>query len=225
MNALLLTLHIAAGGVARVAAGVAIATAKGGRWHVRSGRIFALGMLVIFLTAVPMTIIRPNLFLFLVAVFSFYLVLTGWLRATNRSGVPTVADWVAATIMAVASVAMSVWAVALLRGTSPLGIVLLVFAGVGWGAVPAVDLYFLHGRRYRGIDRIIAHLARMLGGATAALTAFTVVNAHAEPRVHSLARADGAPDTAHLLLGRPGAAIGAARDALSAHPAGRLIAP
>jgi hypothetical protein len=95
MNALLLTLHIAAGGVALVAAGVAIATAKGGRWHVRSGRIFALGMLVVFLTAVPMTIIRPNLFLFLVAVFSFYLVLTGWLRATNRSGVPTVADWVA----------------------------------------------------------------------------------------------------------------------------------
>ncbi|HJW67929.1 MAG TPA: hypothetical protein VJ829_01095 [Candidatus Binatia bacterium] len=49
------------------------------------------------------------------------------------------------------------------------------------GALSPVDLYFLHGRRYRGIDRIIAHLARMLGGAIAALTAFTVVNVHAEP--------------------------------------------
>jgi hypothetical protein len=102
---------------------------------------------------------------------------------------------------------------------------LLLSLHIAAGGVPLslVDLYFLRRRRYRGIDRIIAHLARMLGGAIAALTAFMVVNVHAG--VHPLARADGAPDTAHLLLGRPGAAIGAARDALSAHPAGRLIAP
>lgn len=180
MNALLLSSHIAAGGVALVAAGVAVATTKGGRWHVRSGRVFALAMLVVFLTAVPLTIIRPNLFLFLVAIFSFYLVATGWLRARNRSGVPTVADWAAATIMAVASVVMIVWAVAVLRGTSSLGIVLLVFAGIG-GALSLVDLYFLRRQRYRGIDRIIAHLTRMLAGTIAAVTAFTVVNVRTQP--------------------------------------------
>jgi hypothetical protein len=116
----------------------------------------------------------------LVAVFSCYLVVTGWLRARNRSAVPTVADWVATTSMAVASAAMAVWSLALLRGGSSLGIVLLVFAGVG-GTLSLVDVYFLRGRRYRGLDRIIAHLARMLDGAIAALTAFTVVNVHAEP--------------------------------------------
>ncbi len=46
-----------------------------------------------------------------VAVFSFYLVLTGWLRARHRSGVPGRADWIAALSMLVAAVAMVAWGV------------------------------------------------------------------------------------------------------------------
>jgi hypothetical protein len=102
---LLLAFHIAAGATALIAAVGALGTLKGGRWHVRAGRMFVVAMLVVFLTAVPMTLLRPNLFLFLVAVFSVYLVLTGWLRARNRSGVPTAAEWVAATGMVGSTIA------------------------------------------------------------------------------------------------------------------------
>src|SRR5713226_6356363 len=115
MYKLLLSFHIAGGVTALVAAASALATSKGDRWHVYSGRAFALGMLVVFLTALPMTFIRPNLFLFLIALFPFYLVLTGWLRARNRGGKPVVADWIAAAAMAITAVAMCVRAIILIR--------------------------------------------------------------------------------------------------------------
>jgi hypothetical protein len=180
MYKLVLLLHLAGGVTALVAAAGALATTKGDRWHVYSGRAFVLGMFVIFLTAVPMTLIRPNLFLFLIAVFSFYLALTGWLRARNRSGVPALADWVAATAMAATSLAMFVWAITLIGAGDSRGVVLLIFGGIG-GVFAIADLYFLRGNRYQGDVRIAAHLTRMLAGTIAAVTAFTVVNLRLEP--------------------------------------------
>jgi len=179
MYKLLLALHIAGGFTALVAAATALATPKGERWHVCSGRAFALGMLVVFLTALPMTFIRPNLFLFLVAVFSFYLVLTGWLRARNR-GAPAPADWIAATAMAVTSIAMGGRAIVLIRAGDSMGLVLLTFGGIG-GAFAISDLHALRGHRPEGRARIAAHLTRMLAGTIAALTAFAVVNVRLEP--------------------------------------------
>ena len=180
MYNVILSFHIAGGVTALVTAAGALMTSKGDRWHVYSGRAFALGMLVVFLTALPMTFIRPNLFLFLIAVFSFYLVLTGWLRARNHGGAPVLGDWVAAIAMAATSIAMFVRAIALIRAGDSMGIVLLTFGGVG--SVFAIgDLYFLRGNRYRGDFRIAAHLTRMLAGTIAAVTAFTVVNVRLEP--------------------------------------------
>jgi hypothetical protein len=180
MYKLILLVHIAGGLTALVAAAGALATTKGDRRHVYSGRTFVLGMLIVFLTAVPMTLIRPNLFLFLIAVFSFYLALTGWLRARNRSGVPVLADWVAATAMAATSLAMFVRAIALMGAQDSRAVVLLSFGGIG-GVFAIADLYFLRGHRYQGEVRIAAHLTRMLAGTIAAVTAFTVVNLRFEP--------------------------------------------
>lgn len=180
MYKLLLSFHIAGGVTALVTAACALATSKGDRWHVYAGRTFTLGMLVVFLTALPMTFIRPNLFLSLIAIFSFYLVLTGWLRARNRSEAPVLADWIAATAMGVTAIAMGVRAIMLLFAGDSMGIVLLTFGGIG-GAFAISDLCFLRGKRYRGTFRISAHLTRMLAGTIAACTAFTVVNIPFEP--------------------------------------------
>lgn len=180
MYKLLLSFHIAGGVTALVTAASALATSKGDRWHVYSGRAFALGMLIVFLTALPMTFIRPNLFLFLIAVFSFYLVLTGWLRARNRGRAPVLADWIAAIAMAVTAIAMGVRAITLIRAGDSMGIVLLTFGGIG-GVLAISDLYFLRGHQYQGSFRIATHLTRMLAGTIAALTAFTVVNVRLEP--------------------------------------------
>ena len=180
MYKVLLVLHIAAGYSALMAAILAVATRKGERWHVYAGRIFTAGMAVVFLTAVPMTAIKPNLFLLLIAVFSFYLALTGWMRARNRGSRPLLAEWIAAVVMALTSVAMGVRGAAMLGAGQSMGTVLLVFGGIG-GVLAARDLSSLRDPRERATMRITAHVTRMLAGTIAAVTAFTVVNVRFEP--------------------------------------------
>jgi hypothetical protein len=180
MYGILLSLHIAGGSIALVTAAIALATSKGTRRHVYAGRVFSLGMLAVFLTALPMTVLKPNLFLLLIALFSFYLVLTGWLRARDRSGTPGRADWIAPIAMVVTAVAMAVRAIGLMRAGDSMGIVLIVFGAIG-GALAAGDLVGLRTRRHRGVERIAAHLTRMLAGTIAAVTAFTVVNVKLHP--------------------------------------------
>ena len=182
MYALLLTIHIAAGFAALTAAAVAVLTPKGERAHVYAGRVFVLGMALVFLTALPMTLMKPNLFLLLVAIFSFYLALSGWLRARNRRGVPLAAEWIAAGAMVLAAFAMGVRGIVVLRAGDSMGTVLLVFGGIG-GLLAARDLQSLRAHRYTGTTRIVAHLTRMMAGTIAAVTAFTVVNVRLEPQL------------------------------------------
>lgn len=176
----LLSIHIAAGFAALVTAAGALASSKGGRRHVYAGRVFALAMLVVFLTAMPMTFLRPNLFLLLVAVFSFYLALTGWFRARNRGGTPSRAEWIAAIVMTVTALGMVIRGVMLIVAGDSMGIVLLAFGG-GGGFFAIFDLYAFRTRRYQGAPRIAEHLTRMLAGTIAAVTAFVVVNLRFEP--------------------------------------------
>jgi hypothetical protein len=180
MYKLLLALHIVAGNLALFAAAAAVIASKGGRAHAWAGRAFTAGMAVIFVTAVPMTFMRPNLFLFLIALFNGYLALTGWMRATNRSGVPTTVEWTAAGVMALSALAMGGRGVFMLTQGDTMGIVLLVFTAIG-GTLAVSDVAGLRAQGFRGKERIASHLTRMLGGTTGALTAFLVVNVRLEP--------------------------------------------
>jgi hypothetical protein len=180
MYKILLSIHIAAGFTALSSAAVAVATPKGARWHVNAGRVFVIGMAGVFLTALPMTLIKPNLFLLLIAIFSLYLAVSGWLRARNRSGIPTAVEWITAVAMVLAAVAMGGRGIAMCSAGHSMGIVLLVFGGIG-GLLAVRDLTSLRAHRYQGNVRIAAHVGRMLGGTIAAVTAFAVVNIRVEP--------------------------------------------
>ena len=72
---------------------------KGKKLHILSGRTYFWGMAIIFLTAIPMSIISANIFLFLVAIFSFYLAYAGMRFARNRKGIANFFDWVAIGLM------------------------------------------------------------------------------------------------------------------------------
>ena len=137
-------------------------------------------MTTIFLTAGPMTLIRPNLFLLLVALFNFYLVATGWLRARDRAGVPGRIEWGLAIGMALTAVGMAGRGAMMLGDGRSMGTVLVAFAGIG-GALALRDLACLRAARFRGAERIASHLTRMLGGTIGAITAFIVTNVRFEP--------------------------------------------
>jgi uncharacterized membrane protein len=107
-----LWLHVAAGLLALGLAPAAMLTAKGGPAHRRWGRVYVRAMAVVAATAVTLTAWRPNLFLTLVAVFSFYAAFTGSRvlrrKRPDRGERATALDWTAALLTAAASLGLVV---------------------------------------------------------------------------------------------------------------------
>jgi hypothetical protein len=106
MMQILLPIHILAGTIALLCAAMAVSSEKGKKLHVLSGRTYFWCMVAIFLTAIPMSIITSNIFLFLIAFFSFYLAFAGIRFARNRKGIATTSDWIAVGLMLLSGVGM-----------------------------------------------------------------------------------------------------------------------
>ena len=175
----LLVVHIAAGSVSLLAAAIALITPKGERWHVLAGRVYAIGMTLVFVTAVPLAVMGRSIFLLLIALFSFYLVFAGWRFARNRLRRAHPADWAAVSILAITGLAMWAYAVFIVLQGSSQWVTLLAFGGI------ALALSVADGRFHRtqpgGARRVARHLTNMLAGTIATITAVTVVNVDMEP--------------------------------------------
>lgn len=174
----LLIVHVVAGSIALLAAASAFgakALRRSHRTHVRAGRTFFWAMVVVFATAIPMSVLRHNTFLFLIALFSFYLALVGWRLARNRRGIAAPVDWLIAGAMAIVSLAMIAGGAIGWAAAPGLGPVLMTF-----GAIAAFLVFrhvaFLRRREVHAKQRIALHLTMMLSATIATLTAFAVVN-------------------------------------------------
>jgi uncharacterized membrane protein len=77
-------IHIAAGIIAFFVAPIAMIAKKGSSTHIFWGNIYFWGMIVVAFTAVPMSIYNPNLFLFLISIFSLHLSLSGYRASVVR---------------------------------------------------------------------------------------------------------------------------------------------
>ena len=84
-------------------------------------------MVVIFSTAIPMSIISRNIFLSLIAIFSFYLAFVSMRFARNRKGVAATFDWIAIGLMISSGVGMWILAAIYFFNSKTQYIVLLVF--------------------------------------------------------------------------------------------------
>ncbi len=181
----LLVIHIAAGSVALLTAFVALVTAKGGVIHVRAGRVYAIGMTLIFLTAIPLAILGASVFLLLIAFFSFYLVFAGWRFARNRSRRPQAVDWIAVAILGLTGIAMWCYAGVLALSGAGNWITLVVFGFIAVALSVADGLFFSQGRSGRRRPaphlRIQRHLTNMMAGTIATITAVMVVNVNMNP--------------------------------------------
>jgi hypothetical protein len=128
------------------------------------------------LTAVVMSFIRSGLFFLLVALFSFYLALTGYrvLYRKTAQQRPGKADWGATSAMLAGSLGLIAYGVYLML-TSSFGIVAIVFGVIGLLLAVADVRDFLH----HPADKMAwwySHMTRMLSAYIAAVTAFSVVN-------------------------------------------------
>ena len=180
MMQILLPIHILGGTIALLSAIMAILSEKGKKIHVLSGRTFFWSMLTIFLTAIPMSIITSNIFLFLIAFFSFYFAFAGIRFARNRKGIATTSDWIAVGLMILSGVGMWTLAAVLFMNNNSMYIPLLVF---GFGAIVLGygDFKSHKNKTAIGKERIGKHLQNMIGGTIAVITAVLVVNVKIEP--------------------------------------------
>ena len=175
LGQVLLVLHIGAGSIALLTALVAVVTAKGGTNHIRAGRVYALAMTGVFLTALPLAALGTDIFLLFIAVFSFYMVFAGWRFARNRRGRPQPVDWLAVTAMSLTGLGMGGYAVILAAQGNSQWITLTLFGGIALG-LSIVDGLYHRRQRPPGPRRIARHLTNMLAGTIATITAVLVVN-------------------------------------------------
>ena len=180
LNLALLIIHISSGSTALLAAPVALVTAKGGPNHIKVGRVYALAMTVVFITAIPLALLGASIFLFFIAFFSFYMVFAGWRFARNRRGRPHPVDWAAVAIMALTGIGMWIYAVLLAREGSSQWVTLTLFGVIAFG-LSGADALLFRAKRVSTQRRISRHLTNMLAGTIATVTAVLVVNVDTNP--------------------------------------------
>ncbi|MDB6125853.1 MAG: hypothetical protein JWQ71_4846 [Pedosphaera sp.] len=176
-----LAIHIVAGTVALLIAPLAMATVKGGRWHRRWGKIYFWAMAGVALTAGFMCWLRSGLFLFLIAIFSFYLALTGYRvlgRKKPEEDKPHSFDVCIAVAMVLAGAGLILLGVR--DADARQRWVPIIFGAIG------VFLGMMDIVRLRKPPRakqawMFLHMTRFLGAYVATVTAFSVVNFHFLP--------------------------------------------
>lgn len=188
MYTLLLTIHII-GGFTALGAGLAACLikqfARPHHWHVVAGRAFMVGYLVIFSTALMMVWLKINYFLLFIALFSFYLALTGWRYARRAAG-------------------FNGWDKLLHGAFAVIAVAMIGYAWYGWQygqppglSTPAVVsgvfgsfMLFFAGREWCVLrtstqpapkPRIARHLTFMLAANIGTVTAFVVTNLTLQP--------------------------------------------
>lgn len=181
----LLVTHITTGCIALLVGLIPMFVQKGSRLHKRAGLIFVYCMITVAVTALLLCVLQPvkmtRLFLTGIAVFSFYLTMTGWRATKQKMTGPTPTDRVLTYVTLAMGAGMIGFGIYLLvlNGLSffPIvftffGVLTLRFAQkdarqfgrpaekMGWGAAP----WFFH------------HITRMGGAYIATFTAAIVTN-------------------------------------------------
>ncbi len=174
----LLVVHITAGFSSFLLAPVALATAKGGKQHKRWGMVYLWSMGGVAVTAVPMAIYRPVLFLALVAVFSFYAAFAGYrilkLKDLSRGGSAKPIDWIAAAITMVDGLALIYFGLLDPAKIQVIGIVAVVFGLIAIRLASVQMLSFVRKPKEK-MFWWYGHLGLFIGSYIAAWSAFSVV--------------------------------------------------
>lgn len=179
---ILLYIHIAAGSMALLAGTINMLRKKGGPNHRSTGRLYVRCMMITGTSALIMAQIKPNPFLFIVGVFTIYLVGTANRYIQPATKKPLLIDWVHTLGMFVFASIFMIWGGYSLMNNESMGWVMLTFGGIGWFSVYK-DFINYRGKNAQPKHRLFTHIGRMIGGYTATVTAVLVVNGDRLPFV------------------------------------------
>ena len=171
VTSFLLILHVAAGSTALLAAILAISFRKGAKKHNLAGKTYFWAMMAVAATAIPVSILRPNLMLFFVALFSSYMAYAGWRFGRKSRYIMNRKPYVELAMLLV-GLAMVVSGFFQIFAETTMGWVLVAFGSIGIQF--AVQDLRGWGKAEDFGTRISNHLSHMLGGTIATVTAVLV---------------------------------------------------
>ena len=171
----LLYLHILAGFISLGIAYLLLFIKKGNKRHKKLGMIYVYGMSTIFVTAIPLSLLGEfNPFLFVIAIFSFYLAFSGYRQGRDRNGAREQIDKVLGVFITATGILFYSMAVSLFLIKDSMWITSVLFGSI------ALVLGINDFRRMKIVerpnfyDRINLHLNLMLAATIATTTAFIV---------------------------------------------------
>jgi uncharacterized membrane protein len=179
---ILIYIHAFFGGIGLITGLLSIMVRKGKLHHRRYGKIFSYSMLISSLLSLMIAQLphHENLFLFLIGIFTIYMVLAGNRALTLKSTIKSKADWMDKSIsgaMLVASAIMLVIGViGLIQQIS--NSVLYVFFGAFGAFMSSRDFKTFKEFTEKKNAWLISHLGRMVGALIASFTAFLVAGLH-----------------------------------------------
>lgn len=178
---IILGFHIAGGGAGLLAGTFVLLTKKGNDRHKLAGNFFHWGMMIAGLSALVLSQMKPNPFLFMVAVFTLYMNYTGkrYLSFQNKQEKPEWLDHAVTLTMAAVSI------VFILKGNKLLNTDSFGWVYVAFGFLSIfmsiADIRFAFQKERPAFAWLQFHLQRMIGTYIASLTAVLVVNFTFEP--------------------------------------------
>ena len=171
----LLYLHILAGFISLGIAYFLLFIKKGNKRHKKLGMIYVYGMSTIFVTAIPLSLLGEfNPFLFVIAIFSFYLAFSGYRQGTDRNGARERIDKVLGVFITATGILFYSMAVSAYLVEDSMWITSVIFGTIALVFGINDSLRMKTVERPNFYDRTNLHLNLMLGGTIATTTAFIV---------------------------------------------------
>ena len=176
---LILVLHVAGGATSLLAGPIAMAARKGGPLHRASGRLYAGAMACTAISALFLAVATRNRLLLVIAVFSFFLVFTGW-RALDQKRLHEGCgarwfDWLVAALTLLFSAGLLAAGLATDRDATT------VFFGILGCALAVGQMRKLAGWVQPG-SWMVRHMTGMSAAYIATVSAFAVVTLTFLPR-------------------------------------------
>lgn len=176
----LLIIHIITGVTALLVGLIPMFSKKGSRLHNRAGLVYVYCMITVAISALLLCGLQPfkmmRLFLTGIAVFSFYLSVTGWRATKQKKTGPTASDRMLTHFTLLVSVVMIGFGIYLMSQPGNVFFpTLFTFFGVLTGVFAGRD-YRLIGQPAEKMHWFFQHVTRMGGSYIATFTAALVTN-------------------------------------------------
>lgn len=176
----ILLIHIISGGLALLIGSIILFRKKGDALHKSFGMVFVYSMISSCFAALVLSLLKSNVFLFLIGFLTLYMIATGVryqtvIRRRVKARRVKWTDWTMTVLLGIFSIFLTYLSIVSFLNSKYFGMVFVMFAAIGYLMIYQ-DFINLRGKAKVQNFGLLMHIQRMTGSYIASLTAFLVVN-------------------------------------------------